>query len=107
MENPFPPTFERYAEAIASLPDRGTLLKADILNHQFLVSAHNGLEIYYAPFDFVNVTAKVVIVGITPGWTQMQIAFHHASAVLRRGGTARIPHLTLPACTTSFRACKN
>lgn len=88
MENHFPPTFEQYAGAIASLPDRVTLLKTDILNHQFLVSAHNGLEIYYAPFDFVNVTAKVVIVGITPGWTQMRIAFQHASVVLRRGGTA-------------------
>ncbi|HZP32883.1 MAG TPA: uracil-DNA glycosylase family protein [Candidatus Acidoferrales bacterium] len=87
MEKHFPPAFDQYARAIASLPARDTLLKADLLNDEFLISAHDELEIYYAPFDFVNVRAKVVIVGITPGWTQMEIAFRHASAVLKSGGT--------------------
>ena len=88
MEHHFPPTFDRYAIAITSLPARDALLKGDLLNDQFLISAHGSLAIYYAPFDFVNVRAKVAIVGITPGWTQMEIAFRHASATLRSGGTA-------------------
>lgn len=32
----------------------------------------NGLEIFYAPFDYVNEDAEVAIVGITPGNTQFE-----------------------------------
>ena len=40
---------------------------------------------YYAPFDYVNHAAKVVLVGITPGWTQMEISYRSASQDLREG----------------------
>ncbi|MCK1983044.1 MULTISPECIES: hypothetical protein [Peribacillus] len=33
------------------------------------------LEIYYAPFEYVNERAKVVIVGITPGLHQMKKSY--------------------------------
>ncbi len=38
---------------------------------------------YYAAFDHVNEDAKVAVVGITPGWNQMEIA--HRAAWLVRG----------------------
>lgn len=84
----FCPSFERYADAIAGLPDRDRFLKTDLLVGQFRVFKSESLEIYYAPFDFLNVEAKVAVVGITPGWTQMEIAFRQAWTVLRNGGSA-------------------
>lgn len=88
MDYLFPVLFERYAERIAALPLRDKLLKTDLLIQEFLVLRSGTLEIYYAPFDFVNAEARVAIVGITPGWTQMEIAYREASAVLGKGGTA-------------------
>ncbi len=40
---------------------------------------------YYAPFDFVNKDARVVLVGITPGFTQALNALRSAQAGLREG----------------------
>jgi len=45
------------------------------------------LEIFYAPFDPVNLKAKVMIVGITPGWTQLEIALRSAKDSLAGGVT--------------------
>lgn len=33
------------------------------------------MEIYYAPFQYINERAKVVIVGITPGLHQMKKSY--------------------------------
>lgn len=88
MVDLFPPPFERYADAISRLPERSKLFKTDLLVEHFQLFKSECLEIYYAPFDFVNTEARVVIVGITPGWTQMEIGFRQARAVLRNGGTS-------------------
>jgi hypothetical protein len=80
------PRLEVYADLIAALPGRVRFEKSDLLVPQFRLFKNARLEIYYAPFDFVNPTAKVAIVGITPGWTQMEIAFRRARVVLRNGG---------------------
>ena len=88
MVDLFPPPFERYAEEIARLPERSKLFKTDLLVEHFQLFKGERLKIYYAPFDFVNTEARVVIVGITPGWTQMEIGFRQARAVLRNGGTS-------------------
>lgn len=45
------------------------------------------LEVAYAPFDHVNAHAKVVIVGITPGRTQMEAALNAA----RTGFLMKLP----------------
>ena len=42
-----------------------------IVNEEFLIKKDGNTEIYYAPFDYINTKAKVVIVGITPGLQQM------------------------------------
>lgn len=60
--------------------------RSDILKEDYLIdNNHNGLEIYYAPFDYINASASVVIVGITPGWTQMEIAYRTAIRLLKEG----------------------
>ena len=42
-----------------------------IVNKNFLIEKDKNIEIYYAPFDYINQKAKIMIVGITPGFQQM------------------------------------
>ena len=49
--------------------------KSNIINNKFLVNKESNIEIYYAPFDYVNSKAKIMIVGITPGLQQMLQSF--------------------------------
>ena len=49
------------------------ILKSDLLMHSF----KDGLDIVYAPFDHINKEAKIVIIGITPGWTQLKEAYKY------------------------------
>jgi len=48
---------------------------------------HRGkrIEIAYAPFDFINRNARIVIVGITPGRQQMRNAIQECRRQLRAG----------------------
>ena len=39
---------------------------SSIVNKEFLIKKDGNIEIYYAPFDYINSKAKTVIVGITP-----------------------------------------
>ena len=48
-----------------------TINPKSIKDKKFLLEKEKNLEIYYAPFDFINLKAKIVIVGITPGLQQM------------------------------------
>jgi len=41
--------------------------KQSVVIDDFLLNKEGNLEIYYAPFDYINSKAKIVIVGITPG----------------------------------------
>ena len=68
--------FYRYREKIQSLsrPDRET-----ILTPQFEIIHDSDLTIYYAPHnEYINEQAKILIVGITPGWSQTLCAFQTA-----------------------------
>lgn len=44
-----------------------------------------GIAVYYAPFDSVNLNAKVVLIGITPGESQMQRSWTAAKTASREG----------------------
>ena len=48
---------------------------SSIVNKEFLIKKDGNIEIYYAPFDYVNSKAKITIVGITPGLQQMTQSF--------------------------------
>jgi len=49
--------------------------KSTITSNKFLVKKEDNIEVYYAPFDYVNSEAKIMIVGITPGLQQMLQSF--------------------------------
>ncbi|MDB3987451.1 uracil-DNA glycosylase family protein [Candidatus Pelagibacter sp.] len=48
---------------------------SSIVNKKFLIEKDGNIEIYYAPFDYINSKAKIAIVGITPGLQQMTQSF--------------------------------
>ena len=48
---------------------------SNIVNNEFLIEKDGNIEIYYAPFDYINSKAKIAIVGITPGLQQMTQSF--------------------------------
>ena len=49
--------------------------KSTITNKNFLIKREDNIEVYYAPFDYINSKAKIMIVGITPGLQQMLQSF--------------------------------
>ena len=49
--------------------------KDSVISKTFLLSKEGNIEIYYAPFDYINPKAKIVIIGITPGLQQMIQSF--------------------------------
>ena len=51
----------------------------------FLVARAQALTAYYTPFDYVNTQARVVVVGITPGFAQWKNAVREARRQLALG----------------------
>ncbi|WP_151445816.1 hypothetical protein [Lacisediminimonas profundi] len=76
--------FSQYADSIRSL-DIDRITNARQIPDSFLLDRDAGLSSYYIPFDFVNKTAKIVIVGITPGFTQWINAMREAKKQLHAG----------------------
>lgn len=62
-----PPLFDRFAEAIRLLPPLAKYGPEHLLTPAYRLYADKGVEMFYASFDAVNESAKVAIVGITPG----------------------------------------
>jgi hypothetical protein len=77
------PEFGTFRPAIEALPD--DVSQGDVLNERFLLGEEKRLAVYYAPFDWINVDARIVILGLTPGWKQTRIAYETVHAALRRG----------------------
>jgi hypothetical protein len=75
--------FETFAPVIAALP--ADLSEQDVLRPELLLHREGRLELYYAPFDWVNASARIVIVGITPGRHQMYVAIQQAQRGLAAG----------------------
>lgn len=55
---------------------------------RLLLDDDGRVSVYYAPFEYLNPNAKVVIVGITPGPTQMSNALGEAGRQLASGRSA-------------------
>ncbi|MFO7170211.1 MAG: hypothetical protein DIU80_019475 [Chloroflexota bacterium] len=79
--------FDRFAARIAALPEHTPLRREDLLVPEFLLAADGPLELYYAPFDYVNERARVVLIGIAPGWYQAELAHRTARDALRAGAS--------------------
>lgn len=68
--------FNKYCDEIEKLKG---FAKEDILDKKFELFSGNNMKIYYAPHnEIINERAKILIVGITPGWTQTSIAYKTA-----------------------------
>ena len=58
-----------------------TINQKNVKDKKFLLEKEKNIEIYYAPFDYINSKAKIVIIGITPGLQQML----HSYEVINQG----------------------
>src|SRR5262249_14972228 len=67
---------------IAALPD-GVLTRQQLLNNDYLIGREGKLQVFYAPVDAVATNARIVLVGVTPGWQQMRLAFEACRDALR------------------------
>ncbi len=80
--------FSSYQGFLTSLPVREKYEHSDLLVSDLLLAEEGRLRVFYAPFDWANPDARVIILGITPGWTQMEIGCREARAALSSGGSA-------------------
>lgn len=72
--------FARYSAVIRTT-------NGNVMDERLLMAQDGPLQVYYAPFEHVNRDAKVAIVGITPGKTQMKNALHEAKRQMLVGTT--------------------
>lgn len=76
--------FEHFSPVIRSLT-AAELNGAPSLNAKLCIAQEGSIEVCYAPFEFINPKARLVIVGITPGRTQMLNALKEARNHLDKG----------------------
>ena len=66
---------EKLSNMINKIKALKNISTSSIVSKEFLIEKDGNIEIYYAPFDYINLKAKIVIVGITPGLQQMTQSF--------------------------------
>lgn len=76
---PLPNLFHDQKQRIADLVSLSTF------QEQLALAEEGGLRVCYAPFDFVNRSAKVVLVGLTPGAQQAVNALRSVKEVMASG----------------------
>ena len=64
--------FERFCPALLSASGDRTRV----------IGSENGYSVHYIPFEYVNTDARLVLVGITPGPTQIECAYAKARELL-------------------------
>jgi hypothetical protein len=71
--------FDRFAVQIKNLtPGVST-------DPSMAIATEEPYALYYAPFEYINPSAKLVLVGITPGPTQLKLAYETARDLLVQG----------------------
>ena len=79
-------TLTDYQDIIMKLPLKTKYEKEELLIEDLLIAQYHDLELYYAPHnEYINATPKVFIIGITPGFSQMNTAIATAREALERG----------------------
>ena len=79
----------RWSEMIGllrELPD-GELGPDRLMADEFLLEQEGRLQVYWIPFERLNRAARIAVIGLTPGWHQMQQAFTAARDAFRAGIT--------------------
>ncbi|OMF29387.1 hypothetical protein BK133_17785 [Paenibacillus sp. FSL H8-0548] len=74
----------KYKSFIMSLPSGG-LSREQLFTKELLLEEQEAMSIYYVPYEYVNTQAKLMIIGITPGFTQMEVAIRSAREDLLLG----------------------
>ena len=79
---------DRFKDALAKLPELAVgkkYQKANLISDQFHLFGDKGLDVYYTPFHHAEKNARVALIGLTPGFTQMEEAFRAAKSGQRAG----------------------
>ena len=79
-----PLLFPDYAAAIREL-DLAAIGSADLIPERFLLAREGRLSTHYIPFEYVNTDARIVVVGITPGFAQWKNAMAQAQRSMAAG----------------------
>jgi hypothetical protein len=79
-----PAQFSDFADLIAAI-DLAQVTGAARIPDAFLLARAGRVEARYIPFDYVNPGARVVVVGISPGFVQWKNAMRAAQQGLRDG----------------------
>ncbi|MEO2203592.1 hypothetical protein ABGV42_07580 [Paenibacillus pabuli] len=67
-----------------SFPLKQRYSKEELLINDLKLGSAGNVEMFYSPHnEYLNASAKVMLVGITPGWQQMEIAFRTAIRALK------------------------
>ena len=76
--------FDRYADAIRRL-DLAAIATSRDIPEQFLLERDGRYSSHYIPFESVNLGARVVVVGISPGFVQWKNAMREAQRQMALG----------------------
>jgi len=78
---------ERYLYFVTSLPERERYQQTELLVPDLRMGSDDEgkVVVYYAPVEWRNPEARLAIVGVTPGFTQMEIAVRVARRELLAG----------------------
>lgn len=76
--------FDRYADAIRRL-DLGSVATSRDIPERFLLAREGRYSSHYIPFESVNPGARVVVVGISPGFVQWKNAMREAQRQMALG----------------------
>src|SRR5262245_9874268 len=79
------PPFEALLPAIMALPAGRPLNREELLVDAFRLHRDRTVEVYFMPTDGLNPAAKLMLLGITPGWTQLELAYRHVRGGLGEG----------------------
>jgi len=76
--------FSDFRGSFAALPS-GSLALDDVRTPEFCIYEDRRIVAYYAPFDYLNRLARVALVGVTPGPTQMRESYAVVRDALQAG----------------------
>ena len=76
--------FPDYADAIRTL-DLAAIGSPAALPERFLLAREGRISMHYIPFEYVNTAARVVVVGIAPGFAQWKHAMAETQRQLAAG----------------------
>lgn len=79
-------SLEQYIEVIGTLPVKKSYTKEEILIPELLIKEEKDISLYYCTHnEYMNAKAKVFIIGITPGFNQMNKSLVAARMCLEEG----------------------